>query len=265
MATIAIFDSGVGGLSIYQQIKLQLPNCKYVFVSDNEAYPYGTKTEDELRQRVPEVVERIIKQHSPDLLVIACNSASTVVLTLLRDQYAIPIVGVVPAIKPACKRSKTKHVALLATPGTIERSYTEQLIKNYASECKITKVGSSKLVGLAEQKLYGGKVDLNIIESEVSSILNDYSIDTLVLACTHFPLLYKEIQSLFNVNNHEIELVDSGHGIAKRVVALIEPEPHKDSKQQESVAVFTKTIDQYNGFINTLKQFGLEYRGCLNS
>ena len=264
MATIAVFDSGVGGLSIYQQIKLQLPDCSYVFVSDNEAYPYGTKTEDELLQRVPDIVERIIKQHQPDILVVACNTASTVVLPLLREQYEIPIVGVVPAIKPACKISKTKHIGLLATPGTIKRSYTEQLINKYAADCNITKVGSSKLVELAEQKLHGGNVDLTIIESEVSSILNNNSIDTIVLACTHFPLLNNEIKSLFNVNNHKIELIDSGLGIAKRVVTLIEPEFNKGNKPQESVAVFTKTIDQHTAFINTLNQFGLECRGCLN-
>jgi len=265
MATIAIFDSGVGGLSIYQQIKLKLPDCKYVFVSDNEAYPYGTKSEEELLQRVPDVVERITKRYQPDILVVACNTASTVVLPLLRDQYEIPIVGVVPAIKPACKMSETKHVALLATPGTIQRSYTKQLIKKYAADCKITKVGTSKLVELAEQKLYGGTVDLEIIKSEVNSILSDKSIDIVVLACTHFPLLNKEIQSLFNVNNHNVSLVDSGSGIAKRVVTLIEPELDKGNQQHESVAVFTNKIDQHLGFINTLKQFGLEYRGCLNA
>ncbi len=265
MATIAIFDSGVGGLSIYQRIKLKLPDCKYVFVSDNEAYPYGTKSEDELLQRVPEVVARIIKQYQPDILIVACNTASTVVLPLLREQFKLPIVGVVPAIKPACKISKTKHIGLLATPGTIKRSYTELLIKQYAADCTITKVGSSKLVELAEQKLYGGIVDLDILKAEVSSILNDNLIDIVVLACTHFPLLNNEIRSLFNVNNHKIELINSGDGIAKRVVTLVKQEPHKDSKPQEAVAVFTKTIDQHTAFINTLKQFGLEYRGCLKA
>ena len=124
MSLIAVFDSGVGGLSIYQEIVKQCPDHNYVFISDNLAFPYGTKNEDDLIGRVLTVIDQVDKQYHPDLLVVACNTASTLALPALRQQFKFPIVGVVPAIKPAAKITKSKVIGLLATPGTIARSYT---------------------------------------------------------------------------------------------------------------------------------------------
>ncbi|MCL4164090.1 UNVERIFIED_CONTAM: hypothetical protein GTU68_047005 [Idotea baltica] len=191
MSGIAIIDSGVGGLSIYQEIKKQLPDRQYIFVSDNQAFPYGTKPEKELKKRVFEIVERVIAQFQPELIVIACNTASTVVLPPLRERFELPIVGVVPAIKPAAQLTKTNVIGLLATPATIARVYTDQLIKDFAPNCDVIKVGSSRLVEIAEDKLNDRPVDIDQIKAEIQPLIDSNKMDTLVLACTHFPLLNK--------------------------------------------------------------------------
>jgi len=257
MSGIAIFDSGVGGLSIYQNVREVLPDWRYIFVSDNEAYPYGTKSESELKRRVVEVVDRLIQQYSPDLLIIACNTASTVVLPLLRARFALPIVGVVPAIKPAARLSKTHKIGLLATPATIKRAYTDQLIRDFAGDCEVVRVGSGKLVQLAEDKLLGLELDLALIKDEIAPFLAESELDTLVLACTHFPLLNKEIRHIFNTENHPITLVDSGKGIANRVTSLTRSIDTR-AASGENVAVFTVQIEHQTVFGRNLQTLGFD-------
>jgi glutamate racemase len=180
---------------------------------------------------------------------------------------AIPVVGVVPAIKPGAKLSKTKHLGLLATPGTIARAYTNDLINEFAAECTVSKVGSSRLVELAEQKLRGKMIDLDILEDEIEPLLNDKKIDVLVLACTHFPLLNNEIESVFKANNHSVELVASAKGIANRVSSLIDgghpgalATSNLTAKHQ---ALFTKEIGAEEFLIKQLEKLGLAYQGEL--
>ena len=204
MSRIVIFDSGVGGLSIYQEVVKKCPNHYYIFVSDNLAFPYGIKPEVELIERVLSVVKAVEVQYKPDLLIVACNTASTVALPSLRSQFNFPIVGVVPAIKPAAKLSKSKVIGLLATPGTITRSYTQSLIDDFAQDCTVVKVGSSKLVEMAEQKMCGNTPPINEIEQELIPFFNYKNLDCLVLACTHFPLLNKEISLVFKERNYSV-------------------------------------------------------------
>lgn len=253
MPGIAIIDSGVGGLSIYKEIKKQLPDQRYIFVSDNQAFPYGTKEEDELKQRVFEIVERVIAQFQPDLLVIACNTASTVVLPLLREHFSLPIVGVVPAIKPAAMQSKSKTIGLLATPATIKRSYTDELIDKFAPNCQVVRVGSSRLVEIAEEKLSGIEVDLAEVEAILQPLLKADQLDIIVLACTHFPLLNKEIGEVIKVKNHPISLIDSGLGIANRVIQLI----HSNTIVS-SVAAFTEIDSLEDVFVKGLLELGFK-------
>lgn len=222
MASIVVYDSGVGGLTIYREIVKHSPDHQIVFVSDNEAFPYGTKSETDLIERVQKVVSRVADQYTPDVLVIACNTASTVVLSLLRKQFAFPIVGVVPAIKPAAKASKTKHICLLATPGTVNRSYTDSLVTEFAPDCHVMKIGSSELVRLAEQKLMGESIDLSAITTIIKPVIDDPLIDVLVLACTHFPLLSEELDLIFKAHDRNVLLIDSGSAVALRVGALLE-------------------------------------------
>jgi len=241
MSLIAVFDSGVGGLSIYQEIVKQCPDHNYVFISDNLAFPYGTKNEDDLIGRVLTVIDQVDKQYHPDLLVVACNTASTLALPALRQQFKFPIVGVVPAIKPAAKITKSKVIGLLATPGTIARSYTQDLIEEFAFDCDVIKVGSSPLVEIAEQKLSEGKPSLKQIEQELEPFFKNKRLDCLVLACTHFPLLNKEIEQIFKAKNHSVDLIDSGLAIANRVAELCANS--KDKTDNFNTAVFTKLLE----------------------
>lgn len=259
MNTVVIFDSGVGGLSIYQAVCAAQPELDYVFVSDNQAFPYGTKDQTALIERVVSVVSAIVESYAPQMLIVACNTASTLVLPILRQQFDFPIVGVVPAIKPAAALSKTRQIALLATPATISRTYTDQLIADYAKDCTVTKLGSSELVTLAEQKLYGEPLELKCLERILEPILNQPSIDVLVLACTHFPLLRQELTDVFTAHKQAIELLDSAQGIANRVGDLFDRMSCKSassSKKPQKIAVFTDDITEQTAYLAKLKRIG---------
>ncbi len=213
MAKILIFDSGFGGLSILREIRHSCPACELIYCSDNRGFPYGTKTENEVIARVSEVLLPLVEQEAADIVVIACNTASTVALPVIRNRISEPVVGVVPAIKPAAQISKTDSVGLLATPGTVKRDYTQQLIEQFGNGKEWLKVGSSELVEIAEQKMYGQTVD----PAALQGILKPFAegkIDTIVLACTHFPLLATELQKALPDIEH---WVDSGAAIARRV------------------------------------------------
>ena len=263
MTRIAIFDSGVGGLSIYKEIKQQLPDSQYIFVSDNQSFPYGTKPEQELIDRVQKVVTRIINQFNPDILVIACNTASTIVLPLLRKQFDLPIVGVVPAIKPAAQLSKSKIIGLLATPATIKRPYTDQLISKFAADCNVVSVGSSRLVEIAENKLFGITVNQKEIEQILQPFLVIPKIDLIILACTHFPLINKDIRKVFKAKYRAIDLIDSGQGIANRVVELINDSNLERSNSNISTIVFTESHAANNQFESELNRLGFDKRKLL--
>lgn len=215
---ILIFDSGVGGLSITESIQAQHPYCSITYASDNAAFPYGTKQENELIDRVDKVLHQLQQQCQADIIVVACNTASTVALPKIRQRFKLPIVGVVPAIKPAASLSQTKVLGLLATPGTIARSYTQDLIDEFARDCSVITLGSSELVHLAEEKLRSPHSLSSSFHRRLADIVSPLAdsaqMDTLVLACTHFPLLQEELKhKLPNIKHW----VDSGEAIARRV------------------------------------------------
>jgi glutamate racemase len=218
---ILVFDSGVGGLSVLHEIQRRLPVCEFIYASDNEAFPYGIKSEDELITRVDKVLRQILASHPVDIIVIACNTASTVALPHIRNHFTQPIVGVVPAIKPAAIRSRSKVIGLLATPGTVSRPYTHDLIRQHAAECVVIKVGTSELVQMAEQKLRGEQFSMARL-TKILAPFRDHAdarqLDTLVLACTHFPLLLDELKQA--LPDH-IDFIDSGEAIARRVEFLL--------------------------------------------
>ncbi len=218
---IGVFDSGVGGLSILEAIQQVLPDASYAYCCDNENFPYGTKTEPAVIDCASQVTTRFHQAAKLDILVIACNTASTVALDKIRAGLPIPVVGVVPAIKPAAERSKSKVIGVLATPATVSRPYLDKLIHEFASDCKVIKCGSSGLVILAEQKLRGTHIKIDDVCSEIIPILDAISLglDKLVLGCTHFPLLAEELTSLLPPS---VELIDSGKAIAARVRSLVE-------------------------------------------
>lgn len=212
---VLVFDSGVGGLSVYQQIEKQYPHFDYLYLFDNEGYPYGELPEPILIERVVKLVCAMVEQQHVDMVVIACNTASTIVLPHLRQKLMIPVVGVVPAIKPAAQIAK-QAIGLIATPATVQRPYTHQLIHEFSPHIEVKLLGSTRLVTMAEEKLRGQSVNLD----ELKSILQPLNgkIDVAVLGCTHFPLLKEDIQQVLG---DKVMLVDSGEAIAKRVGALL--------------------------------------------
>jgi len=255
MAVVAIYDSGVGGLSIYQNVVARCPEHDYLFVSDNQQFPYGSKPEAELLARVQAVVTRLDQHHCIDVLIMACNTASTIVLPTLRETFDFQVIGVVPAIKPAAELSTTKRIGLLATPATVARPYTDRLIAEFALDCHVVKVGSSELVLLAEHKLFGRELDESIIGTILKPIIADPAIDVLVLACTHFPMLKVEIGTQLKKHGRQPRLLDSGEAIANRLVSLSQSLGLEPSKSATRVALMTDNNVEL-GFVTQLERMG---------
>ncbi len=222
--TILVFDSGLGGLTVLREIVAARPDAHYVYVADDAFFPYGHHGEEEIIARVVPLLGELIARHAPDLAVIACNTASTLVMAHLRAAYAVPFVGTVPAIKPACAGSKTKRVSVLGTRGTVKREYTHGLIRDFAQGCEVTLVGSPELASLAEAALSGETVKDADIAAEIAPCFvgrsSDASArtDTIVLACTHYPLL---LDRLAKLAPWPVEWIDPAPAIARRVVDLI--------------------------------------------
>ena len=249
---ILVFDSGLGGLSIYQAIRQQHDYCHFIYISDNAAFPYGTKTEEQVIARVSEILKPLEQHYHPDILVIACNTASTVALPKVRSMISAPVVGVVPAIKPAGQLCQTRYAGLLATPGTVQRQYTQSLIEQFAPQFNWIKVGSSELVEMAEQKMLGNlnpTFALERMRSILAPFLNTPAseLDSIVLACTHFPLLREELQQTLP---HITHWIDSSEAIANRVGFWLQElrfyRENFPDKHCSNELVFTRRPDNMN-------------------
>lgn len=255
---ILVFDSGVGGLSIMREIQKQLPFVPMIYASDNAFFPYGTKGETELIARVDAVFHTLTATYPVDIIVVACNTASTLTLPHIRNHFSQPIVGVVPAIKPAAAKSKSQVIGLLATPATVQRPYTHNLIREYAPDATVISVGSSELVQLAEHKLRGGEISAEQLQPILQPFFDHprgIEMDVLVLACTHFPLLRDELAAQFSPS---VELIDSGEAIGRRVVSLL---GNIEFAEQipEHRAAFTKASSAVDALQPQLAQFGIHH------
>lgn len=220
MAAI-VFDSGVGGLSVFDCIAAAFPGLPLLYVADNAFFPYGTKDEEALVARVRNLLTALAARHRPEVIVIACNTASTVALPAVREALSIPIIGTVPAIKPAAQASVTRVIGLLGTPGTVRRQYTQALIDEFASDCTVLRHGSAELVELAERKLRAEPVDPVTVDGALAGLIGQPGgarIDTVILACTHFPLLAPELAAAVP---RPLRWIDSGEAIARRVGSLL--------------------------------------------
>ncbi len=250
-ANILVFDSGVGGLSILAEIKRTLPDENYIYLFDNARLPYGELQQQCLIDGCVEIINRAVERHHIDMVVVACNTASTLVLPSLRDVLNIPVVGVVPAIKPAAAISKNKHIGLLATPGTVSRDYTRELIKRFATECKVTCFGSSELVLIAEAKMAQQQMDWSRL-TQILEPIKQTGVDTLVLGCTHFPILKEELQEYFG---GKVTLLDSANAIAARVNSLLD-EQRTQHREKKADRAFYTTEDISQGLKRTLVEYG---------
>lgn len=221
MTRLLVFDSGIGGLSVVREIRRSMPEIELIYLADDAGFPYGAWEGTALSDHVVSTIAEGVERFAPDAMVIACNTASTLVLPRLRAQFSLPIIGTVPAIKPATARTKSGLISVLATVGTIQRDYTRDLIQSYAQRCDVCLVGSSRLAVLAETHLAGGTVEDAELLSEIApAFVEDDSrrTDTIVLACTHYPFLVERFR---RVAPWPVEWIDPASAIARRVVALL--------------------------------------------
>lgn len=220
-ARLLVFDSGVGGLSVLREIRRQLPSAEIAYVADDAGFPYGDWEAQPLSDHIVALMGRLIDRVQPDAVVIACNTASTLVLPPLRARHAIPFIGTVPAIKPAAERSQSGVVGVLATPGTMKRDYTRELIRSFARDCHVRLVGSSELAPLAEAVMRGENVADAAIRTEIEPAFIEVDgrrTDTIVLACTHYPFLIDRLQA--NAP-WPVAWVDPAEAIARRVLSVL--------------------------------------------
>lgn len=257
MGHALIFDSGVGGLSVASEIRKRLPTLQMSYVADDIFRPYGEKTEAQLKSRLPRLLWELTETVNPDLVVIACNTASTTALADIRAALSIPVIGVVPAIKPAAAASRTKTIAVLGTPGTVRRRYVDDLINNFASDCRVLLQGSVNLVDIAETKLSGQPVDLEWIKTELAPMFSGQhgaDIDAVVLACTHFPLLRDELKASVT---QSVKWIDSGDAIARRVEEVLKTLTPKAARLGPDMALLIGQ-ETIAARIRTFNEFGFE-------
>ena len=236
-APLLFFDSGVGGLSVLAPTRALLPTAPIVYVADNAGYPYGSKTDAELAERLPALFTELVEQYRPRLAVIACNTASTIALDHVRAALDIPVVGTVPAIKPAAELSRSRVIGVLGTAATVRQPYVDDLAARFAADCTVIRHGSPALVAIAEAKLAGEVIAAGAVEEAIRPMIDQprgHEIDTMVLACTHFPLLSDEL----GVAMPGVTFVDGGPGIARRIAFLTKDQAWPDFAP-EGIAMFT--------------------------
>lgn len=217
---VLFFDSGVGGLSVVAAAQRLLPAAPIVYVADSAGFPYGTKTEAEIAARVPALLGRLVERFDPRLLVIACNTASTIALAAVRAALDVPVVGTVPAIKPAAELSATRVIGVLGTEATVRQPYVDDLARRFAADCLVLRHGSAALVELAEAKLHGRTPDPGAFRAAIAGLFDQPGgdrIDVVVNACTHFPLVVDELRA---AAPHPVAFVDGSAGIARRIAFL---------------------------------------------
>ena len=254
-APILLFDSGVGGLSVLAAVRSALPTAPIIYAADNGGLPYGPKSEAEVAARVCGLLGRMSERYRPRLICIACNTASTIALGMVRDVLAVPIVGTVPAIKPAAEATRTATIGLLGTAATIRQGYVDRLEAEFASDKRLLRFAAPELVGAAEAKLRGQAVDPEVFARAAAGLRDQpggAEIDTVVLACTHFPLLADELSAAFGP---DVRFVDGAAGIARRIAALTQGQTF--ARSAPDFALFTRADDGLALLQPALASYGL--------
>jgi glutamate racemase len=253
---ILFFDSGVGGLSVLAPTAARLPQAPLVYVADSAGFPYGTRSEAEIAARVPALLGRLAERYDPRLIVIACNTASTIALQHVRAALDVPIVGTVPAIKPAAGISRTRVIGVLGTEATVRQPYVDALAARFAADCTVLRHGSAELVEMAEAALADERPSVEAVGAALAGLTaqpGGDAIDVIVNACTHFPLLEEELAA---ATGGRVRFVDGGPGIARRVVHLTEGQQWPEAPRPGR-AVFTATNARTARLCPALARLGL--------
>lgn len=254
-APILLFDSGVGGLTVLAEVRKLLPDAPVIYSADNAGLPYGAKTEAQIAARVSGLLGRMTERYRPRLVCIACNTASTIALGMVREVLEVPIVGTVPAIKPAAALTRTGTVGLLGTEATIRQGYVDRLEAEFAGGKRLLRFGAPELVAAAEAKLRGEAVDPAVFARAAAGLRDQpggAEIDTVVLACTHFPLVEEELGAAFGPG---VAFVHGAAGIARRVAHLTQGQDFR--RTAPDFALFTKDEPELAALGPALGQYGL--------
>ncbi len=258
---LLVFDSGLGGLTVFAEVVKLRPSADYVYCADDAGFPYGAWQEPALVERVTTVIEGLIAEHRPDMVVIACNTAATIVLPALRARWPqMPFVGTVPAIKPAAARSKSRMISVLGTPGTVARDYTQNLIAQFAGHCRVTLVGAPRLARLAETSMQGGPLRDEDIAAEIAPCFvgaERARTDVVALACTHYPLL---IEAFRRLAPWPVEWIDPAPAIARRADHLLAECFGPDAPGEKTPrrrALFTKGAEPSAQLCVLLQRYGM--------
>lgn len=237
---VLVFDSGIGGLTVLRELRVLAAGHRFVYVADDAAFPYGAWDEAALSERIVKLFGRLMAEHDPVVCVIACNTASTIVLAPLRVAFpGCHFVGTVPAIKPAAERTRSGIVAVLATPGTVKRQYTRELIRDWAQKCHVRLVGSNHLAGLAETYMRDGFVDEEAVRTEIAPCfveIDGRRTDIVVLACTHYPFLVNRMRK---TAPWPVDWIDPAEAIARRALMFLKNDPLEANRNEPDLAVFT--------------------------
>ena len=253
---ILIFDSGVGGLTVLGQLRKALPDAPVIYAADMAGLPYGAKSEAEIAARVSGLLGRMAERYRPRLICIACNTASTIALGMVRDVLEIPIVGTVPAIKPAAALTRSGTLGLLGTEATMRQGYVDNLEREFAVGKTLLRHGANGLVPLAEAKLRGEKISVGAVADEVKALVlqpGGRELDTVVLACTHFPLLEPELREAMG---EDITFVDGADGIARRIAYLTQD--HAFERATPDFAVTTGELADFEKLDRAFADYGIE-------
>lgn len=237
---VLVFDSGIGGLTVLREARVLMPERGFVYVADDAAFPYGSWEEGALQERILSLFEKLLADHRPEICIIACNTAFTLAGAALREKFPeMTFVGTVPAIKPAAERTRSGLVSVLATPGTVKRAYTRDLIQSFATQCHVRLVGSENLARMAESYIRGEPIADDAVLAEIAPCFvekDGEKTDIVVLACTHYPFMANLFRRLAP---WPVDWLDPAEAIARqarRKVALIDGAEHPDGFD---FAVFT--------------------------
>jgi len=236
MTRALVFDSGVGGLTIADELRRAAPDWIVDYAADSGFFPYGVKTDEELRERLPRLCDQMVEAAKPDVLVIACNTASTLSLADIRKAVNVPVVGTVPAIKPAAEQTRTGVIGILATPGTVRRAYLDDLERQFAQGVTVIRRGTAGLVDIAERAVRGQSIDQEQVTYAVKPLFDPphgAEIDIVVLACTHFPLIRDAIAAACPPG---VRLIDTGEPVARQAMRVA---PHSPRPPGAPIAYVT--------------------------